>query len=259
MCCAAAQNGSQSLAATREDGTNFEDAYKGRRCAVQYLWIRLWRNSRNIVHLRASYAQENYKTTDFAVAPRRPLGKANRARESAGMSAMCEPPAKADCRKRLRPGVAFGWSGHGSRGGNPGDCGPSLGGLRFGEAGGSTSVDAGRAGGSPPVAGPGRRSGRRLPGISALSLPVVSAPCLRGGDGPVGREVPLGTSSGRVLRGPSVSRRVSSGTRRKSGRHRGDPRVLREAAGSCRRRPSGRRGTADRALEAVCGEACLPA
>ncbi len=182
MCCAAAQNGSQSLAATREDGTNFEDAYKGRRCAVQYLWIRLWRNSRNIVHLRASYAQENYKTTDFAVAPRRPLGKANRARESAGMSAMCEPPAKADCRKRLRPGVAFGWSGHGSRGGNPGDCGPSLGGLRFGEAGGSTSVDAGRAGGSPPVAGPGRRSGRRLPGISALSLPVVSAPLpARGG------------------------------------------------------------------------------
>ncbi len=77
--------------------------------------------------------------------------------------------------------------------------------------------------------------------------------CLRGREGPVGREAPSGASGGRMLRGPAVSGRRSSEPGRGPKGTRGDPRVLREAAGSFCRRLSGRRGTADRALEAVCG------
>jgi hypothetical protein len=58
----------------------------------------------------------------------------------------------------------------------------------------------GRPGGSPPGPRPDRRPGRRLPGSSALGLPVTPSSALRGRDGPVGREALPG-----ALRRPDAS------------------------------------------------------
>ncbi len=212
-------------------------------CASRELWIRLWRRAGNFVKRLASYAQENYKIGEFRVAPRRLLGNPLLARESAGMSAMREPPAKAERRERLRSGAAFGWSGHGSRRDAPGDRGTSSGGRRFGEADGSTSVDAGRAGGSPPVAGSSRRSGRRLPGTSALSLPVVSAflPAREGGTGRTrgtfGRLGRPGASGPYGLRSVFFGTRSGDpeGTRRPSGSPRSGRQLCPPTLGSTRR------------------------
>ncbi len=109
------------------------------------LWIKLWKNSRNIVKYDPSYAQENYFGTIFHIARKRLLGDPVLARESAGMLAMREPPAKAGSVTGFDPErrPIGATAGHAETA--PGDRGPPHGGPWFGEAGGSISVDAGPA------------------------------------------------------------------------------------------------------------------
>jgi len=214
------------------------------------MWIRLWRSSRNFVKYGSSYAQENYFEARFHIARKRSLGDPVRARESAGMLATREPPAKAGSVTGLGPErCPVGATAEHAETGS-GDRGPPQGGSWFGEAGGSISVDAGPARRvSPgPMPRPSARkatAGHSRPWPSGGSRPP---PCA----GEAGRsdERPFrGSRGGRVLLGPSGSHQVlrdhgggSPGSKDPSGSTAGP-------SGPCRRtgglqgKPSGFRGS----------------